>query len=252
MFRGEAALPAGLRVYAIGDVHGRADCLAEILERIDADLAGNPVERKRIVMLGDYTDRGPASREVVEILSQKAGEADFICLRGNHDDWFLRFLTDPDESDGFLNWGGIQTLESVRRRPDRLDQEQCRTGTRAGEARSGHAQALPFAAALLARGRRLFLLPRRGSSRHCAAVPGPARPDMDQGRIPCPQGQLRQGHRPRPHAAAAGRFPAESHKHRHAGIRHRCADRVGAGRHATATNPDRTRFDGPCHAEIAC
>ncbi len=112
MFRGEAALPAGLRVYAIGDVHGRADCLAEILERIDADLAGNPVERKRIVMLGDYTDRGPASREVVEILSQKAGEADFICLRGNHDDWFLRFLTDPDESDGFLNWGGIQTLES--------------------------------------------------------------------------------------------------------------------------------------------
>ncbi len=63
-------------------------------------------------MLGDYTDRGPASREVVEILSKKAGRSDFICLRGNHDDWFLRFLTDPDESDGFLNWGGIQTLES--------------------------------------------------------------------------------------------------------------------------------------------
>lgn len=112
MVLGEASLPPGLRVYAIGDVHGRADCLAALLGQIEADRAERPVPCSRIVMLGDYTDRGPASREVVEMLVARCNGSDFFCLRGNHDEWFLRFLTDPDEDDGFLHWGGIQTLES--------------------------------------------------------------------------------------------------------------------------------------------
>jgi serine/threonine protein phosphatase 1 len=112
VFRGEASLPAGLRVYAVGDVHGRADCLTELLERIESDLAESPVAESRVIMLGDYTDRGPQSRQVVEMLAARAEQENMVCLRGNHDDWFLRFLTDPDEGDGFLNWGGIQTLES--------------------------------------------------------------------------------------------------------------------------------------------
>jgi serine/threonine protein phosphatase 1 len=112
MVLGEAAIPQGLRVYAIGDVHGRADCLTQLLDMIEADRLANPVAASKIVMLGDYTDRGPHSREVVEMLAGRANDGDFICLKGNHDEWFLSFLTDPDEGDGFLNWGGIQTLES--------------------------------------------------------------------------------------------------------------------------------------------
>lgn len=112
MFRGEASLPPGLRVYAIGDVHGRADCLSDLLARIEEDRAANPAQASRIVMLGDYTDRGPASRDVIDMLASRSDGEDFICLRGNHDEWFLRFLTDPGEDDGFLHWGGIQTLES--------------------------------------------------------------------------------------------------------------------------------------------
>ncbi len=112
MFLGEAKLPDGLRTYAIGDVHGRADCLTELLEKIEADRAENPVSQSRIILLGDYTDRGPQSRKVIEILADRSADTDFVCLRGNHDQWFLNFLTDPDDADGFLHWGGIQTLES--------------------------------------------------------------------------------------------------------------------------------------------
>ncbi len=112
MFLGEASLPDGLRVYAIGDVHGRADCLSELLSAIDADQAENPVEKARIILLGDYTDRGPASRRVIETLVSRSGDSNFVCLRGNHDEWFFKFLSDPDEGDGFLHWGGMQTLDS--------------------------------------------------------------------------------------------------------------------------------------------
>jgi diadenosine tetraphosphatase ApaH/serine/threonine PP2A family protein phosphatase len=112
MFLGEADIGPDLRVYAIGDVHGRVDCLTQLLELIEADKAANPASAVKIVMLGDYTDRGPDSRAVVELLAGRANGEDFICLRGNHDQWFLSFLTDPDEGDGFLSWGGIQTLES--------------------------------------------------------------------------------------------------------------------------------------------
>lgn len=112
MFLGEASLPDGLRIYAIGDIHGRADCLVELLDAIADDKKASPPALSKIVFLGDYTDRGPQSREVIGLLAARANASDFICLRGNHDQWFLEFLTHPDEAEGFLHWGGIQTLQS--------------------------------------------------------------------------------------------------------------------------------------------
>jgi serine/threonine protein phosphatase 1 len=59
-------IPSGQRIYAIGDVHGRADLLANLFTRIDADLQMQPVRQSIQVLLGDYIDRGPDSRQVLD------------------------------------------------------------------------------------------------------------------------------------------------------------------------------------------
>ena len=66
--RSEPRVPEGVRVYAIGDIHGRADLLAEKLERVDADRRTHPIRVSIEVFLGDYVDRGPDSRTVLDLL----------------------------------------------------------------------------------------------------------------------------------------------------------------------------------------
>lgn len=115
-----ARVPAGNRVYAVGDIHGRADLLERLLIRIEADCAHARPERVAVVFLGDYVDRGPDSRRVVERLSQGApqggalADARWICLRGNHEDEMLRFVDGAANGTGrawCLN-GGLDTLRS--------------------------------------------------------------------------------------------------------------------------------------------
>ena len=74
-----ARLPDGLRVYAIGDVHGRADLLADMFGRIDAESGQVPTDRSVHVFLGDYVDRGPFSRDVLDLLILRA-QAVSVCL----------------------------------------------------------------------------------------------------------------------------------------------------------------------------
>jgi serine/threonine protein phosphatase 1 len=110
-----AETPPGMRLYAIGDVHGRRDCLGDALARIDADLAARPAPDHRIVLLGDYVDRGPDSAGVLEDLIARQGrDPRLICLRGNHDDAFHLFLEEGrhDVADFWLTWGGVETLAS--------------------------------------------------------------------------------------------------------------------------------------------
>ena len=105
-------------IYAIGDIHGQLEMLETALERIEAD--GGP--NTRIVFLGDYTDRGPDSRGVIELLSQGQAEGrNWVMLSGNHDRMFSMFMEDHPRNDSQLlvgyHWlhpriGGIQTLES--------------------------------------------------------------------------------------------------------------------------------------------
>jgi serine/threonine protein phosphatase 1 len=113
MRTGEAATPPGMRLYAIGDIHGCDDKLKVLHERIAADLAAHPSPDHRIIHIGDYGDRGPNSAGVIARLIGLAGDPHVVCLRGNHDQLWLDFLADPDFSaQMFLRFGGKETLKS--------------------------------------------------------------------------------------------------------------------------------------------
>lgn len=100
-----------MRTYAIGDIHGMCDLLREVLAWIAQDTAGHPC---RVVFLGDYVDRGPSSRQVVAILRKgpPAGQ-EWVCLKGNHDDFMARALAGNENArELWMCNGGPATLRS--------------------------------------------------------------------------------------------------------------------------------------------
>ena len=107
-------VPDGSRVYAIGDIHGRADLLAGLHERIRADAAGAPA-RKVVIYLGDYVDRGLQSCAVVDtLLDAPLPGFEAVHLRGNHEAALLEFLTDARIGPSWMQYGGSATLLSYR------------------------------------------------------------------------------------------------------------------------------------------
>lgn len=97
--------------YAVGDIHGRLDLVRAAIEAI-AKHAGP--QSFRVVFLGDYVDRGPDSRGVIECLMELARSWPVLCLKGNHEDLMVRAVTRPDRANlyGWLANGGLPTLES--------------------------------------------------------------------------------------------------------------------------------------------
>ena len=83
--------------YAIGDIHGRLDLLERLLDAVEADAAERGAAAK-VVFTGDYVDRGPASRGVIECVMAGPRRAcdRFVPLRGNHDDLFIMAVTRGD------------------------------------------------------------------------------------------------------------------------------------------------------------
>lgn len=106
-------IPPGKMVYAIGDVHGRADLLRQLLEimKHDHKLHASPYPAT-LVFLGDYVDRGGASNQVIETLIELEGDPsiELMALRGNHDQFLLDFLTQPLLGKAWINFGGSATL----------------------------------------------------------------------------------------------------------------------------------------------
>lgn len=112
-------LEEGVRIYAIGDVHGRADLLEKLLFQIEDDCA-EFVGQAHIVFLGDYVDRGLESRRVIDILLEVAPsnyQTVFLC--GNHEEAMLSFLGDYTKGPIWANYGGRETLVSYGVRPPR-------------------------------------------------------------------------------------------------------------------------------------
>ena len=108
-------------VYAIGDVHG---CLRELLaaeERIVADAATLAVKRRIILLLGDLIDRGPQSADVLDHVTGPSPRGfERMALCGNHDDTLLAFIDDPGANEGWLEFGGVETMRSYGMDVERL------------------------------------------------------------------------------------------------------------------------------------
>jgi serine/threonine protein phosphatase 1 len=102
-------MPAML-TYAIGDIHGSYSKLRNLLDRCKEHRGATEY---RIVFLGDYIDRGPDSREAVELLieTQSGVPGQVVCLKGNHEDMLLSAVDDGDHASWLAN-GGATTLNS--------------------------------------------------------------------------------------------------------------------------------------------
>ncbi len=124
-----ARVPAGVRVYAIGDVHGRLDLYRQLEELILEDLArdGRLLD-PLVVHLGDYVDRGLQSRQLLDHILHHSRLADWprVFLRGNHDLWMRLFLAGEPVGESWLAYGGDATIASygVPPRPDLPEEER--------------------------------------------------------------------------------------------------------------------------------
>ncbi len=125
-----ARVPDGVRIYAIGDIHGRNDLLRTLLTKIDADNASRGPADTQIIFLGDLMDRGEDSAGVIEtaIALRNSGKK-VRFLMGNHEEVFVRACrkNDPKVTRFFLRIGGEATVLSyaiTRAEYITLDMEQ--------------------------------------------------------------------------------------------------------------------------------
>lgn len=108
-----APIAADLRIYVIGDIHGRVDLLRQLHAMIATAACAAPEPRRRLVYLGDYIDRGSDSREVLDMLAGEPLDGfERVCLKGNHEDAMLRFLDDIAIAPTWFGFGGSATLRS--------------------------------------------------------------------------------------------------------------------------------------------
>src|SRR3954464_7011919 len=114
----EARLPDGVRVYAIGDIHGSVGLLHRLHDRILADSHTAPAGFNVLIYLGDYIDRGLDSRGVLDILATGPLPGfEAVYLKGNHEAALLEFLDDAERGRDCLRVGGQAALRSYGIRP---------------------------------------------------------------------------------------------------------------------------------------
>lgn len=105
-------MPVGTVLYVVGDIHGRADCLEEIFERIDRDPSRGDFDRTLEIYLGDYVDRGPDSKKVISLLIERVQSGAVLPLLGNHEAILMEALQDVNVVHGWRTMGGLETMMS--------------------------------------------------------------------------------------------------------------------------------------------
>jgi serine/threonine protein phosphatase 1 len=100
-----------LRLYVIGDIHGRLDLLERAITTIRRDIEEHG-DAALTVTLGDYIDRGPNSCGVLERLSTNPFATPYTALKGNHEALLETFLADPEIGEHWRTLGGLETLHS--------------------------------------------------------------------------------------------------------------------------------------------
>jgi serine/threonine protein phosphatase 1 len=125
-----AVVPAGRRIYAIGDIHGRNDLFTDLLAQIEADDAARGAAQTQIILLGDLVDRGPDSAGVIDTaMALKAHRPNTAFLTGNHEEVFVAACRKRDTKTlrFFIRIGGEATIMSypiMRTEYLALDMEQ--------------------------------------------------------------------------------------------------------------------------------
>jgi len=106
-------IPDRMRIYAIGDIHGRADLLNRIHRAIQTHAETAGPEDNYIVYLGDYVDRGLQVKTVIDMLATAPPEGFIpVFLKGNHEEMLLEFIGNAEVLEDWLNVGGQATLVS--------------------------------------------------------------------------------------------------------------------------------------------
>lgn len=116
--------PEGCRIYAVGDIHGRADLVERLLIQIALHSQSRPpTDRQFLVFLGDYINRGSQTKTVIDILTGDLIEGfEAIFLKGNHEVHQERYLRHPVEQFGiWLNNGGGATMASYGVDAERIE-----------------------------------------------------------------------------------------------------------------------------------
>lgn len=107
-----ATVPSGVRLYAIGDIHGRLDLLTQLLIQIEDDM-GPVAPASKLIFLGDYIDRGKDSKGVLErLMAPLPGDSAPVFLMGNHEQVLLSLFDSIEGGAGWLTYGGRDTLLS--------------------------------------------------------------------------------------------------------------------------------------------
>lgn len=130
--RPKPALSGG-RTYAIGDVHGRLDLLHELSGLIEDDTATRPpAQPVRIVLLGDFIDRGPHSQALIDLCMRLTAETSAIVLKGNHEATLVDvWRGNHDALEMWLAHGGAATLSSYGVDVETLDPDDWQAWMRA-------------------------------------------------------------------------------------------------------------------------
>jgi serine/threonine protein phosphatase 1 len=98
------------RIFVIGDIHGYLNKLTKLMDMIQPD-----ADKDLLVFIGDYIDRGPRSKEVVDyMIDLKKRQTHMVCLLGNHEMMFMDYLIYGKEKKSFLINGGRETLKSYK------------------------------------------------------------------------------------------------------------------------------------------